>query len=102
MKKFYTSFTLPLIFSFVVLLSSNRLAAQHPGVMESLSANNNFNTAMPVSSPVKVRGNIFPVNDVDYYSFTAQAGDKVFAATMTNFSSGGGNNSTLTLYASNG
>lgn len=32
-----------------------------------------------------VRANIFPNPDEDYFSFTAQAGDRIYAATMTAF-----------------
>ena len=44
------------------------------------------------TTPVRVRGNLFRApfvagnTDVDIYSFTAAAGDRVYAATMTSFS----------------
>ncbi len=44
-----------------------------------------------------VRGNAFPAGDIDFFSFTAQAGDRVYAATMTSFSPGG-TDSTLDIY----
>ena len=50
--------------------------------------NNSAGTATVLTgSVVKITGNIFPGGDVDYYSFTAQAGDRVYAAMMTSASS---------------
>lgn len=48
-------------------------------------------------SSAVVRGNAFPAGDIDFFSFTAQAGDRVYAATMTSFSPGG-TDSTLDIY----
>ncbi|MBP7686688.1 MAG: proprotein convertase P-domain-containing protein [Thermoflexales bacterium] len=42
-------------------------------------------TALAGSNLV-IRGNIFPNNDVDYFAFTAAAGDRIYAATMTSLS----------------
>ena len=42
-------------------------------------------TVLPGNDVVAV-GNIFPNGDLDYFSFTGNAGDKVYAATMTSFS----------------
>lgn len=44
--------------------------------------------ASPIHSGERIRANL-PVGDVDYYSFTAQAGERVFANTVTAGSSGG-------------
>jgi uncharacterized repeat protein (TIGR01451 family) len=44
-----------------------------------------------------IEGNIFPNADVDYYSFTAAAGDRIYAATMTSFSASASVDSTLDL-----
>ena len=53
--------------------------------------------ATPLSGTnVVVRGNIFPTGDVDFYSFTATAGDRVYAATMTS-ASASATNGRLTL-----
>ncbi|MEQ1933120.1 MAG: choice-of-anchor D domain-containing protein, partial [Fimbriimonadaceae bacterium] len=44
--------------------------------------------AMPITGTgtgMKTTGNIFPAGEVDYYSFTAQAGDRVYAAVTTSF-----------------
>ena len=45
---------------------------------------------------------LFPNGDVDYYRFTAAAGDRVYAAAMTSFSAGSSTDSQLTLLASDG
>jgi MYXO-CTERM domain-containing protein len=52
--------------------------------------------------PVTAEGNVFPTGDVDYYSFTAAAGDRIYAATMTAFSSSGTVDTSLDLIASDG
>ncbi len=49
-----------------------------------------------------VQGNIFPNADVDYFSFTGNAGDRVYAATMTSFSANGSTDSVLTLFSTDG
>lgn len=51
---------------------------------------------------VKIRGNIFPNGDIDYFSFNANAGDRVFTAVMGAFSASGSNDSVLTLYNTDG
>ncbi|MEO7329542.1 MAG: pre-peptidase C-terminal domain-containing protein, partial [Minicystis sp.] len=52
--------------------------------------------------PAVTEGNIFPTTDVDYYSFTAAAGDRVYAATMTAGSASGVFDTTLDLLGTNG
>ena len=49
-----------------------------------------------------VWGAVFPNGDLDYFSFTANAGDRVYAAVMTSFSSNASTDSVLTLFASDG
>lgn len=51
---------------------------------------------------MKITGNLYPNGDIDYYSFQANAGDRIFAATMTSFSAGNSTDSQLTLIASDG
>lgn len=64
--------------------------------------NNTFGTATPLGGTnVVVRANLFPNGDIDFYSFTAAAGDRVYAATMTSFSAGS-TDSQITLLASDG
>lgn len=50
----------------------------------------------------RITGNIYPAGDVDYYAFTAQVGDRVYAATMTSASSNASVDSVLDLLASDG
>jgi subtilisin-like proprotein convertase family protein len=57
-------------------------AAYQPFVIES-EPNNNPATATPIANFDRVRANIYPVADVDYYAFSAQAGDRAYAAVMT-------------------
>jgi subtilisin-like proprotein convertase family protein len=51
---------------------------------------------------VVVWGTVYPAADTDYYSFTAAAGDRVYAATMTLFDASASGDTTLNLYASDG
>lgn len=66
--------------------------------------NNSTALATPLSgSTVKrVVANIFPSGDTDYYSLFALAGDRVYAAVMTDFSANGDDDSVLTLLSSDG
>jgi subtilisin-like proprotein convertase family protein len=57
--------------------------------------------ALP-SNDIAVLGNIFPNGDLDFFSFTGNAGDRVYAATMTSFSASASTDSYLTLFASDG
>ena len=60
-------------------------------------------TATPLAgSNLVVRANLFPNGDVDFFSFSASAGDFVYAAVMTAFSSGNSTDSQLTLLDTNG
>jgi subtilisin-like proprotein convertase family protein len=60
-------------------------------------------TATPISSvPARFRANIDPVfTDVDFYSFAASTGDRIYAATITSAATGG-SNTTLDLIAPDG
>lgn len=65
--------------------------------------NNAPGTATGLAGPLaRITGNIFPNGDVDYYSFTAHAGDRVYAATMTSASANWSVDSVLVLLASDG
>lgn len=57
--------------------------------------------ALPGNDIVAV-GNVFPNGDLDFFSFSGNAGDRVYAATMTSFSANGSFDSYLTLFASDG
>jgi uncharacterized repeat protein (TIGR01451 family) len=73
------------------------------GYAAEVEPNGTFATASPLGTTnVVARGNLFPNGDVDFYAFTANAGDKVYAATMTSFSAGSSTDSQLTLLASDG
>ncbi len=50
----------------------------------------------------KVRGRVMPNADEDYYSFTANAGDRVYAGVTTAFSANNSTDSQLRLFASDG
>ena len=73
------------------------------GYIEDVEPNGTFATATPIPGTNQVvRGNLFPNGDVDFYSFTAAAGDRLYAATMTSFSAGSSTDSQMTLLASDG
>ncbi len=72
------------------------------GAVGEIEPNGTVPTATPLSGPVAVGwGTIYPYNDIDLWSFAANAGERVFAATMTS-SSAGGADSELALIASDG
>ena len=49
-----------------------------------------------------VLGYVYPNGDLDFYSFQASAGDRVYAAVMTSFSANGSSDSFLDILASDG
>ncbi|MDC8015550.1 pre-peptidase C-terminal domain-containing protein [Tahibacter soli] len=51
---------------------------------------------------VQIQGNVFPVADVDWYSFTAQAGDRIYAAAMTSATASTSTDAQLRVFASDG
>ncbi len=69
---------------------------------DEVEPNDAFETATAISLPAKVTANVYPNADVDFFSFTASAGDRVYAATMTSFDAGGSTNSVIDLLASDG
>ncbi len=72
-------------------------------IPKEIEPNGTSATAMLLNgTDVKIRGNLFPNGDIDFYSFQATAGDKVYAAIMTSFSSGSSTDSQITLLASDG
>jgi subtilisin-like proprotein convertase family protein len=65
--------------------------------------NNSSGEATPLGGTnVVALGSVYPNADVDYYSFTAAAGDKVYAATMTSFSANGSSDSQLNVIGTDG
>jgi subtilisin-like proprotein convertase family protein len=78
-------------------------AAATPAIPSSESEPNGTTaTASTIASGGRVRANLFPSGDVDFYKFTAAAGDRVYAAIMTSGSAGNSTDSQLTLLASDG
>ena len=79
-----------------------------PNYIVELEPNNTPATAQVIGTGatiLKVKGTIQPATDVDYYSFSAFAGDRVYAATQTALSSGGSGltgDSTIELYNTDG
>ena len=69
-----------------------------------IEPNGYYTQASAITSGTTVRASIYPNADVDFYAFTARAGDRVFAAIMGSFSTGSTstNDSQLTLLASDG
>ena len=99
MKTIITKFTC------LLALSLALLCLGLPGVAfaQDVEPNGTTATASPlVGTNLVVRGNLYPVGDVDFYSFSANAGDRIYAATMTSFSAGSSTDSQLTLLASDG
>jgi uncharacterized repeat protein (TIGR01451 family) len=59
-------------------------------------------TATLNGAAAALQGDVFPGNDVDFYAFTANAGDRVYAATMTSLTGRALFDSELALLASDG
>jgi uncharacterized repeat protein (TIGR01451 family) len=71
--------------------------------VQEVEPNDLVEDATPLSGMTAVAlGNIFPNGDVDYYSFVASAGDRVYAAVMTAQSSNGSTDSQLTILDTEG
>lgn len=98
--------TLKTTLSFSILLGSLFFSQAQtlPTLVEPEGVDNNtYSTSQAITTlPSKVKGRIFPNADVDFYSFTATAGDKFFATCMTSGSGSGSFDGVLTLYASDG
>ena len=77
-------------------------AKQGQAMGGEIEPNGFYTQATPIASGTTVRASIFPNADVDYYAFAAQAGDRVYAATMTSFSANANTDSQLTVIASDG
>ncbi|MCB1009234.1 MAG: IPTL-CTERM sorting domain-containing protein [Acidobacteria bacterium] len=73
------------------------------GVVGEVEPNNTSATATPLpGNDVVVRASIFPNGDLDYFSFAASAGDRVYAATQTSQSANGSTDSQLELFGTDG
>ncbi len=85
-----------------VVTPSSALA---PGstLAQEVEPNGTFGTATPIAgASARIRGNVYPNADVDFYSFSGTAGDRVFAAVMTSSSSNLSTDSILDLIAPDG
>lgn len=71
-------------------------------VIQESEPNDTAAQANPLGNNVVVLGNIYPNGDNDYYSFTANAGDRVYAATMTSFSANGSTDSNMDILDTDG
>lgn len=75
-------------------------SSQYPPEIEG---NGTAATATPIAGAAATReGNIFPAADIDFWSFSGQAGDRVYAAVMTSLSSSTSVDSVLDLIDSDG
>jgi uncharacterized repeat protein (TIGR01451 family) len=73
------------------------------GYASEVEPNGTSATATPIASGSTVlRAPLFPNGDVDFFSFSANAGDRIYAAVMTSGSAGSSTDSQLTLLASDG
>ncbi len=75
-------------------------SSQYPPEIEG---NGTAATATPIAGTAATReGNIFPAADVDFWSFSGQAGDRVYAAVMTSLTSSTSVDSVLDLIDTDG
>ena len=73
------------------------------GYFEEAEPNGTTGTATPLTgTDLVVRANLFPNGDIDFFSFSGTAGDRIYAATMTSFSAGNSTDSQLTLLDTDG
>ncbi len=77
-----------------------------PRVPAEAEPNGTFATATPLvlsaGGVAKVVGNVFAGGDLDYYSFSGAAGDRIYAATMTNASASSSTDTQLRLFGTDG
>lgn len=79
------------------------LAPQVASELTERESNNTSATANALSvTQARVSGMLYPNGDIDFYSFNANAGDRIFAAVMTSGSAGSSTDSQITLLASDG
>ncbi|MFN7941247.1 MAG: proprotein convertase P-domain-containing protein [Thermoanaerobaculia bacterium] len=73
------------------------------GYAGEVEPNGTAGSATPlVGTNLVVRANLFPNGDIDFFSFPATAGDRIYIAAMTSFSAGSSTDAQLTLLASDG
>ncbi|MBK9654782.1 MAG: DUF11 domain-containing protein [Rhodanobacteraceae bacterium] len=80
-----------------------RSALGAPSGAAEIEPNNTSATATPLAgSSVVFGGNVFPAADIDFYSFTAAAGDRIYAATQTLFDASASGDTILQLLNTDG
>ncbi len=73
------------------------------GYVAEVEPNGTVATAQVLAgNPLVVLGNVYPNADLDYYTFTAAAGDRLYAAVTTLFSANASTDSQLELFAADG
>ena len=89
--------------------SSGTLATILPAAAATVNLGNEVEpngtsaTATPLTgSNIKIKGLVFPANDVDFYSFSATAGDRVYAAVQTLYDASASGDSVLDVIAPDG
>ena len=84
-------------------IGSLRSAMGAPSGPAEVEPNGTAATATPISGTTVVYGgNVYPAADVDFYSFTAAAGDRIYAATQTLFDASASGDSVLELIGTDG
>jgi len=94
------SWWLPAVLVVIGLLVSGAAQAG-PVYTVEVEPNGTSGAATPLASGAAARGTVYPNADIDFWSFSATAGDRVYAAVITNLSAGS-TDSVLDLVASNG
>jgi len=83
-------------------LATRSVTGGASGAFES-EPNNSSGTATAIAgSSELITANVFPANDVDFYSFTANTGDRVYAATQTLFDASASGDSVLDVLSTDG
>lgn len=89
--------------SFIPVNANHVNVAMGQNFVNEVEPNNSAAAATPLGGTnVVALGNVFPQADVDYYSFSAAAGDRVYAATQTLFDASVSGDTRLNLYATDG
>jgi len=78
-----------------------------PGTDQGVEPDNSDNNTIAAADPLtgttgRIRGNLVPNGDNDFYSFSGTAGDRVYLGTMTSWSAGSSTDSQLRLFRADG
>ena len=80
-----------------------RSALGAPSGPSEIEPNGTSGTATPLASnTVVVGGNVYPAADVDFYSFSAAVGDRIYAATQTLFDASASGDTVIELIGTDG